>query len=363
MEKKLTKRSIVLSRMKRRFLKHLWLARLSFLAAILLGFYLLVLMTGFILKRSTFNQFFEAISSFIFTPNERIESIEGRTNILLLGKPGEGNVGPDLTDTIIFVSFSHKSQQMVFISLPRDIWIPELRAKLNSAYYWGNEKQENGGLVLVKAMVEEIIGRPVHYGIVLDFSGFIKIIDALAGIEIEVEQSFRDEEYPIAGRENDDCGGDPEFLCRYETIEFKKGNQFMDGSRALKFVRSRNAEGDEGTDLARAVRQEKVLSAVIRKILSAKILFSSKTLMSIWKITKTSVETDVPVSAGAILARRVLQARENRKSLVLSEDFLVNPPISPRYDNQYVFIPKNEDLAPGETSWSRIHRWVETILP
>jgi len=142
-------------------------------------------------------------------------------NILILGKGGQGHEAPDLTDTVIFASLKHNDPTLALVSLSRDIWIPELRAKLNSAYYWGNQKQENGGQILAKSTVEQIVGKPIHYIVVVDFSGFKNIIDTLGGIEVEVERSFIDERYPISGREADDCGGDdPEFLCRFETVSF-----------------------------------------------------------------------------------------------------------------------------------------------
>ena len=188
-----------------------------------------------------------------------------------------------------------------------------------------------------------------------DFSGFKKIIDVLSGIEVEVERSFVDEKYPIAGRENDLCDGDPGYKCRYETIAFEKGTQHMDGETALKFVRSRNAEGDEGTDFARAERQQRILSAIKNKALSREIIFSPRKLLELKKAVEDAIETDIGSGAGAILARRSLSARDSIQSYVLPEDFLERPVYSPIYDNLYVFIPKNED-------WSEIHEWVKNIL-
>jgi LCP family protein required for cell wall assembly len=353
--KKLSKRARSFSKIKRRFLKHVWLARVVILAAILGLLYLVVLVTGLIFRNTAVSNFFETTSSFVFTPKEKIQSIEGRTNILIMGKGGVGHNAPDLTDTVIFASFSHKDPSIILISLPRDIWIPELRAKLNSIYYWGNQKEEKGGITLAKSTVEEIVGRPIHYGVVLDFTGFTKLIDVLGGIEIEVERAFVDKRYPIPGRENDECDGDLEYQCRYETIHYNEGRQIMGGETALKFVRSRNAEGDEGTDLARAVRQEKVIVAIKEKILSPKILFSLKKISGIFRVARESLETDVDVSAGAILARRALQAKDGMKTHVLPEEFLINPPKSVQYDSLYVFIPKDGD-------WEEIHKWVDCQL-
>lgn len=352
---RLKRRARTFSRIKRRFLKHIWVARLTILAAALALLYLVVLLVSLIFRNTAVSNFLGMANSFIFTPKEGTQSIEGRTNILIMGKGGAGHDAPDLTDTIIFASVSHADPSAVLISLPRDIWIPELRAKLNSVYYWGNQRQKNGGLVLAKSTVEEIVGQPVHYGVVLDFAGFTKLIDVLGGIEIEVERAFVDEKYPIPGREDDECDGDPEYRCRYEAIRFETGFQMMDGATALKFVRSRNAEGDEGTDLARAARQEKVLVAARQAILAPKILLSPGKILAVWDVVRESVETDINASAGAILARRTLQADEQMESHVLLEDLLINPPASARYDNLYVFIPKGDD-------WGEVHRWVESLF-
>ena len=360
-----SKRKIAVSRFKRRLLKHIWLARIGLIASVVLVVFLVISLFGFVLRKPPVGYYGKLLADFLFTPQEKIEQIDGRTNILILGKGGAGHEAPDLTDTIIFASISHptsprlrgasNAQSIVLISLPRDIWIPELRAKLNSTYYWGNQKQEDGGLILTKSTVEEIVGAPVHYGVVIDFSGFVEIIDVLGGVEVDVERSFTDEKYPIPGRESDECDGDPEYKCRYETIRYDKGPQLMDGETALKFVRSRNAEGEEGTDTARAARQQKVLGAIRQKVLSREILLSPKKIIAILDVFRKTVETDIDPSAAAILARRAVSARENIYSHVLLEKFLINPPVSRRYDNLYVFVPKDE-------TWGEVQVWVECVL-
>lgn len=350
------RKNIAYSRLKRRLLKHLWLVRIGLIASVFLAVYLIFSLFVLIARKTPVGYYGKLLGDFIFTPQQKIESIEGRTNVLILGKGGEGHEAPDLTDTIIFASISHDDSRIVLISLPRDIWISALRAKLNSTYYWGNQRQGGGGLILTKSSVEEIVGVPVHYGVVVDFSGFKRIIDTLGGIEVEVERSFTDKRYPIPGREDDDCGDeDPDFLCRYETIQFEKGRQLMDGETALKFARSRNAEGEEGTDFARARRQEKVLTAIKKRALSIDILLSPKKVLELLGVVQKSVETDIDSSAAAILARRTVSAKDNIYTHVLPEGFLERPPISPRHDNLYIFIPK-------DGSWDKVHAWVECVL-
>ncbi len=350
------KKSKFFQKTKRRLLRHLWLVRIGILILVFLAGYFLFSLLGSLFARTGLENYLKTLSNFIWDSPAKIETAEGRTNILILGKAGEGYGAKDLTDTIIFASISYPKSKLSLISLPRDIWIPAIRAKVNSAYYWGNQRKEKGGLILAKSTIEEIVGQPIHYAVVIDFSGFTKIVDVIGGIEVNVEREFIDEKYPVSGKENDLCDGDPLLGCRYQTVKFEKGLQTMDGETALKFVRSRNAEGEEGSDLARASRQQKVILAIKQKILSRSVLFSPKRISAILKVIRESVETDIESQTGAVLARWILEAKDDVFTHVLAEDLLIHPPVSPRYDNQYVFIPKAGD-------WSNIHQWVSQRLP
>lgn len=297
--------------------------------------------------------FWGTAKDFVQAPLSKINSTGGRTNLLILGKSGEGYSAPDLTDTIIFTSVGLETSGVKMISIPRDIWVPAIRAKINSAYYWGKEKGE--GFNLVKTSVEELTGQPIHYVVVVDFGAFIKAVDIVGGVTVEVTNSFIDEKYPIPGKENDLCGGDKTYKCRYETITFEKGSQTMNGATALKFVRSRNAQGDEGTDLAREQRQQKVIIALKNKIFSSRVMFSPRKIIDLWNLAKDSVETDLDLGAFAVLGRKVLAATDNMVTEVIPEELLIHPPISARYDLQYVFVPKSGN-------WLKLQDWVKGVL-
>ncbi len=298
---------------------------------------------------------YKLVSSF-FNPNSlSIKETDGRTNIILLGKGGLGHEAPDLTDTIIFVSIPQSGGNIVMLSLPRDIWVMDLRTKLNSVYYWGNQKNKGGGLKLVKEATKDFVGQEVHYVMVVDFNLFKQIIDEMGGIVVDVENSFIDERFPISGKENDLCDGDTDFKCRYQTISFNKGLQHMDGETALKFVRSRNAEGDEGTDLARGARQEKVVTAIKNKLLTKEILLNPKKVKAVKNILINNVETDLEIENWPILARYAFDSRENLVSTTIPQDFLEVPPKQKLYDNLYVFIPKSGN-------WDYFQEWVRTLI-
>ncbi len=335
------------AKLKRRLAQHAWLGRL---AALILG---LALTAG--LARALM----PAVKSGISWLNPRLDlqSFKNRTNILLLGIGGDGHDGGDLTDSIILLSADLSSGDVVLISLPRDIWVVSLAAKLNTAYYYGEVKQEGGGLILAKAAAGEIINQPVHYGLVLDFSGFERAVDVLEGIKVDVPRGFVDSQYPISGKEE----AQPE-SARWETIEFKSGRQNFDGATALKYVRSRHADSEEGSDYNRAQRQQRVILAFRDKLLQAKTLLNFGKIKQLKQIALTSVKTDLKPETYPDLMKLALKIdREQLRTGVLdqgsrAEDIpalLYNPPLG-RF-GQWVLLPAGDD-------WKAVYQYIEEIL-
>lgn len=300
-------------------------------------------------------------NDFLFGSEKVLRSQDGRTNILILGLGGPKNEPSGLTDTIIFFSVDRGSGSSLLLSLPRDIWVPQMLAKLNTAYYYGN-RAEGAGMEWAKDFVSQILGQPVHYTFVISFDGFVKIIDLLGGIEVDVERPFVDAQYPVPGKEDDLCEGDPKTFCRYETVSFEKGKQHFDGQRALKFARSRHAEGEEGTDFARSARQQKVILALKERVLSPAFLLNPRKIGQMIDFTTASLETDMPKSHLGQLPRLLL-GLDRRKvgSEVIPETgkdrpgLLANPPISEEYDNQWVLVPRTG-------GWEETREWVVCLL-
>jgi len=292
-----------------------------------------------------------------------LKETSGRTNILLLGKPGGNHEGADLTDTIIFSSINLKTEDITVVSLPRDIWVSSLKNKINSAYEIGEEKKEGGGMILTKAVVSDILGQPIHYVALIDFSGFKKLVDLLGGLEIEVEEAFDDYKYPLEGKENDLCDGDPNYGCRFEHLHFDQGLQWMDGERVLKYVRSRQAEGDEGTDFARSRRQQKVLLALRAEILSRETFLNPGKILAMKKIFGESIATDIQtteIDDFLKIAKKINSAKI--ETLVLDtgdkesgrEGLLVNPPTW-EYNGTWVLLPRSG-------SWEEIQQYLNSQL-
>jgi len=273
-----------------------------------------------------------------------IPKIEKPVSILILGKGGEGHTAPDLTDTIMVAYLNNDQKTIKFLSLARDIWITEIRAKLNTAYHYG-------GFKMAGDSVASITGLPITHTIVIDFSLFTDLIDSIGGVNVNVTNSFTDEKYPIAGLENDLCNGDKLYGCRYEVINFESGTQHMDGKLALKFVRSRNAKGDEGTDLARENRQQQVISAIKEKILSKDVILNPSVLQKLYNVFTSHIETDIDQKTAIAIGKLVFESRNNINFLSIPEEFIVVSQNDKKYDKQYVFIPKSG-------SWKELQEWI-----
>jgi LCP family protein required for cell wall assembly len=283
------------------------------------------------------------VSSILLTTYYLLPKIETPISILILGKGGEGHTAPNLTDTIMLTHLDAESMKVTNLSIPRDIWISEIRAKLNTAYHYG-------GFEMAKNSVASITGIVPDYGVVIDFSLFKDLIDSMGGINIDVENSFVDEKFPISGKENDPC-----VPCRYEKIVFEKGLTKMDGETALKFARSRNAKGDEGTDLAREKRQQKIVEAIKNRFLSNEVLLNKKTLNNIYNVFLKNLETDIPKDKIIPFARFLFESRQNIKFLTIPEEYLAISQKDKRYDYQYVFLPKSG-------TWDDLQKWIVTSL-
>lgn len=312
----------------------------------------------------------------LFKNEIALKKTEDRINILALGIGGGKHDGPLLTDTIIYASIDPAKQKVTLISLPRDLWVPQLSAKINTAYSYGEDKKVGGGIQLIEAIVENILNQPVDYVIRIDFNGFVKAIDMIGGVDVEVERGFEDFEYPISGKEVDTCGFTadefdkratssalPEaFPCRFEHISFQMGTQHMDGETALRFVRSRHAKGAEGTDFARSKRQEKVIEAFKNKLFSLGTLANPTRVINLYDVFKDSIDTNIKQEEYddfIRLAKKVEKA--TIKSVVFyytpqdekNPGIVVNPQLSEDYRNQWVIIPRA-----GNGNFSEIQTYV-----
>ena len=178
----------------------------------------------------------------------------------------------------------------------------------------------------------------------------------MGGLKINIENSFDDYWFPIPGKENDPCGGDPEYKCRYEHIHFDAGEQVLDGTMALKYVRSRNAEGDEGTDFARSKRQQNLILAFKDNLLRREVLLDFEKVKGLWQIAQKSFTTDIKLEEYPLWAKLMLKFEKekiNNQVLNSEQGLLYHPKI--HYSGQWVILPK-------DLTWQAVHQLVEDLI-
>ncbi|MCL5675634.1 MAG: LCP family protein [Patescibacteria group bacterium] len=349
------------SRLKRRLSPYAWAVKIcSWLTLVLFSLLLIVFVFGPIINKiGAAGRFILFVSGHL---DSSLRQTDNRTNILLMGVAGGNHDGPLLTDTIMLVSLDIKNHDAALITVPRDIWINALNGKINEAYTLGEEKRKGAGLVLSKASVGDILNIPIHYAFVIDFKAFSDAVNLVGGVDVYVENAFDDYQYPITGRENDDCNGDPAFACRFEHIHFNKGLQHMDGKTALQFVRSRHAQGAEGTDFARSRRQIKVIEALKNKITEPKVFLNPAKLAQLSQQFKNDTNTDLTPGQELFLAKNLINFNPN-KIRTMSLDtgteekpgLLINPPISDQYGGAWVLIPRSGN-------WREIQNKIKEFL-
>lgn len=235
---------------------------------------------------SLFSTFSSSLSRLV-TSNDKtlVGEADDRVNFLLLGIGGAGHDGPQLTDTIILGSFKPSTKQLGMLSIPRDLYvnIPGYGySKLNHANAYGEQKGDGRGLATATDVVEDVVGEDIAYTIRVDFSGFEKIIDELGGVDVYVDRTFSDSSYPL------DDG-----LGSVETVTFAQGWQHMDGETALKFARSRKGTNGEGSDFARAARQQKIIVAAKKRATSAGVLLNPARLTRLLNTLDDHIDTNL----------------------------------------------------------------------
>ncbi len=193
---------------------------------------------------------------------------DGRVNMLLLGRGGEGHAGADLTDTILVASIDPVNYKADLVSVPRDFWVSTSSgsSKINAVFAYakqraaskGSDKKaaEVAGVKAVKDEVASILDIPIHYYGMVDFKAFRGAVDTVGGVDINVtkETAVTEKLWDQATRKN--------YL-----LNVKPGLQHLDGQAALFYARSRHTS--PRGDFDRAERQRVLIQALSKKITSA----------------------------------------------------------------------------------------------
>lgn len=217
------------------------------------------------------------------TPEKRMEAHD-KTIVMLMGvDQREDDVGR--SDTLMVAMLDPKKYKVALLSVPRDTRVKIKRYgydKINSAYAYGGHQ-------LTQSTVEDLIGVSVEHYVQIDVHAFQRIIDALGGVDIDVEKRMYYED-PW-----DDDGG--------LVIDLYPGEQHMDGETAITYVRYRDEEGDIG----RIARQQKFMQAVLDKMTSPTII---PRLPAVVKEVFSCVETDMSLRQMLEFANSLIDAQK-----------------------------------------------------
>lgn len=200
------------------------------------------------------------------TPSEGSAINKDRLNVLLLGndaRPGETFAR---ADTIIVASLDFQNKRVAMLSIPRDtrVNIP------GHGWHKINEALSIGQVDLLKKMIQDLIGVSVDRYALVNFEDFVKIVDTLGGVTLDVEKDMK-----------------------YDTgdmvINLRQGTQHLNGEEALGYVRFRH---DALGDISRTERQQKFLAAILRQSLRPSTLLKLPKLIP--QIAQ-AVDTDLTV--------------------------------------------------------------------
>lgn len=222
---------------------------------------------------------------------------DGRVNVLLMGIGGKGHDGPDLTDTIMLASIDPVNNKAALLSVPRDLWVKmpnnfiSSSQKINAAYESGkykflgkqdasnsNREAITAGFDGIDKTVEDVLGVPVHYNVLINFNAFQQAIDTVGGVTINVPEALVD---PTMAWENN-----------RNPVLAKAGVQTMKGKQALMYVRSR----ETSSDFARAERQRAVMVALKDKVFSLGTLSNPVKISNLISAFGDNIQTDISVN-------------------------------------------------------------------
>lgn len=219
--------------------------------------------------------------STIGTEFEQDES--DRINIALAGYGGIWHDGAFLTDTIIVASYNPKTHQASLVSIPRDLIVynddtGEL-AKINSilAYAYDHNGRDLAlATVPFRKKLQEITWLDIPYYLMIDFDGFVQVIDEMGWLDIYVPEHFLDMAYPI------DRSGEEEIF------ELPAWNNHLSWPNTLKYARSRHST----SDFSRSTRQQQIIKAVLKQVMGGDgitLAWAQRLFDSYKKIVETNI--------------------------------------------------------------------------
>jgi LCP family protein required for cell wall assembly len=348
--------------------------------ALIVAALLVVVLGGAALTYQRLDNFLTGITGQHFNPlGEVVQAIEPspgtiayklkhgqRVNILLLGRGGEQNDAPYLTDSLMAVTIDPVSNRVMLASVPRDLVVrmnlqdPASRTwanKINAAYevpytniiccvakqYTGR----NGGGKAAEHEVGKITGLTFDRFIAVDFVAFRDMVNALGGIDVCLTTNLDDNTYP------DYYGG-------YKPVHFKAGCRHYNGEQALQIARSRHAiQAEQASDFGRARRQQDIMYAIKKKATSVNGFSKAPQLLN---ALQKNITTDMTFSD----MKAIYDWGKNLPNSSIIKVALTAP--APGTDGNLLDAgncgmgPYVSQLCPIDPSYTMIHRYLKAVL-
>jgi LCP family protein required for cell wall assembly len=183
---------------------------------------------------------------------------------------------------------------------------------------------------MVTTKVSQVTGLPTNRWITIDFQGFRTLVDAMGGVDIDVERAFS-AQYPA----NDDPAIDPNWI----TVSFAAGRQHMDGETAIRYARARYADtSEEASDFARSQRQNRLVAAIAAKLKRPTVWPRAFAIMD---ALQPALRTNLaPVDLPILFLRANLAGATHIR--LDDSNVLVNDTSS---DGQAILVPRNDDYG------------------
>jgi len=236
-----------------------------------------------------------------------------KETILLLGKGGEKHDGGDLTDTIMIAQILNSEKQIHLISIPRDFLVFDEEGyyrKINSVYSHtlSQGKTETEAIKTLQDKITEITGISFDYYAEVDFAGFVKVVDKVGGVEVDVTEAIDDQYYPGPNHS-------------YQRFTLPAGLQTLNGETALKYARTRYTS--VGGDLDRSRRQQQILGNLRDRVFSLNPIFGAPQIVSLLGIARETIKTDLSLADMKSLYDTYQDSKDyTMKSLVIGNNLL-----------------------------------------
>lgn len=282
-------------------------------------------------------------------PDKAIE----QKNLLVLGadQVTGRNGGALLTDTILILQLDLKNNQLKSLALPRDLYHPDYQTKINALYYYGLERNPENPLAFPTEAISELTKINIDHTLVIEIESLENLIDLLGGVEIDIKEGFTDPLFPVKGV---DVSVEKDPTVLYETVIFEEGKELMDGNRALQFMRSRNSNDEQGTDLARGQRQQMVLQSLLEQILDADFISQEPEKVGyLYRFYLDHFASSLSINELARVVISWLVINQGKETTSLVPEFVsYSIPVYPENDEGLIFHPP---------LWQTQQQWIYQI--